>query len=94
MYDHQPSRKTENAEKFLERFSGWLHADGYQGYHKQPEQIRVVGCWAHARHKFVEVLTAVPKERQSASDERSAKRYEQEKPVLEGWLAWENALKP
>ncbi|WP_407945996.1 IS66 family transposase, partial [Oscillibacter valericigenes] len=24
-----------------------LHADGYQGYHKLPENIRVVGCWAH-----------------------------------------------
>ncbi len=46
LYEYQPNRKAENAEKFLEGFSGWLHADGYQGYHKLPEQIRVVGCLA------------------------------------------------
>ena len=43
-------------------FSGWLHADGYQGYHKLPENIRVVGCWAHARRKFDEALQTIPKE--------------------------------
>ena len=118
LYDYQPNRKAENAEQFLTEFSGWLHADGYQGYHKLLEQIRVVDCWTHGRRKFNEVLTAVPKEQQSASkpaealcyfaklfqleqdfaalttEERFAKRLEQEKPVLEALLAWTNALKP
>lgn len=67
LYDYQPNRQAENAEQFLEGFSGWLHADGYQGYHRLPEQIRVVGCWAQARRKFDEALTTVPKEQQSAS---------------------------
>ena len=67
LYDYQPNRKAENAEMFLDGFSGWLHADGYQGYHRLPENIRVVGCWAHARRKFDEALTTVPKEQQSAS---------------------------
>ena len=49
-----------HAERFLEGFSGYLHADGYQGYHKLPENIRVVGCWAHARRKFDEALNALP----------------------------------
>ena len=31
------------------------------------ENIRVEGCWAHARRKFDEALTAIPKEQQSAS---------------------------
>ena len=48
-------------------FSGWLHADGYQGYHKLPENIRVVGCWAHARRKFDEALQALPKEKRKDS---------------------------
>ncbi len=56
LYEYQPSRKAEHAEKFLEGFSGYLHADGYQGYHRLPEKIRVVGCWAHARRKFDEAL--------------------------------------
>lgn len=37
-----------------------LHADGYQGYHRLPEGIRVVGCWAHARRKFDEALNTLP----------------------------------
>ena len=75
LYDYQPNRKAENAEKFLEGFTGWLHADGYQGYHRLPENIRVVGCWAHARRKFDEALTAVPKEQQSASKPAEALCY-------------------
>ena len=75
LYEYQPNRKAENAEQFLEGFSGWLHADGYQGYHRLPEQIRVVGCWAHARRKFDEALTAVPREQQSASKPAEALCY-------------------
>ena len=32
LYEYQPTRKVEHAETFLKGFSGWLHADGYQGY--------------------------------------------------------------
>lgn len=49
LYEYQSSRKGAHAEEFLKGFIGYLHADGYQGYHKLPENIRVVGCWAHAR---------------------------------------------
>ena len=56
LYEYKPNRKPENVENFLKGFTGWLHADGYQGYHRLPEQIRVVGCFAHARRKFDEAL--------------------------------------
>ena len=75
LYDYQPNRKAENAEQFLEEFTGWLHADGYQGYHRLRPNIRVVGCWAHARRKFDEAQTAVPKEQQSASKPAEALCY-------------------
>ena len=65
LYEYQQSRKAENAEKFLKGFTGWLHADGYSGYHRLPEKIRVVGCWAHLRRKFDEAVNALPKEQQS-----------------------------
>ena len=67
LYEYQPNRKAEHAEEFLKGFSGWLHADGYQGYHKLPENIRVVGCWAHARRKFDEALQTLPKEERKNS---------------------------
>jgi len=67
LYEYQPNRKAEHAERFLKGFSGWLHADGYQGYHKLPGNIRVVGCWAHARRKFDEALQTMPKEKRKNS---------------------------
>ena len=67
LYEYQPSRKAAYAEEFLNGFSGWLHADGYQGYHKLPGKIRVVGCWAHARRKFDEALQTIPKDDRKGS---------------------------
>ena len=67
LYEYQPTRKAEHAEAFLKGFSGWLHADGYQGYHRLPGNIRVVGCWAHARRKFDEALGTLPQEKRKDS---------------------------
>lgn len=67
LYEYQPNRKAQNAIEFLNGFSGYLHADGYQGYHKLPPNIRVVGCWAHARRKFDEAVNALPKEKRAGT---------------------------
>ena len=67
LYEYQPNRKAEHAEEFLKGFSGWLHADGYHGYHRLPENIRVVGCWAHARRKFDEALQTLLQEKRKDS---------------------------
>ena len=67
LYVYQQSRKAEHAQAFLKCFSGWLHADGCQGYHKLPENIRGVGCWIHARKKFDEALQTLPKEKRQDS---------------------------
>ena len=42
---------------------GYLHTDGYVGYHNLPDEITVVGCWAHARRKFDEAVKSLPKGR-------------------------------
>jgi hypothetical protein len=75
LYEYKPDRKAENAEKFLTGFSGWLHADGYQGYHRLPENISVVGCWAHARRKFDEAVNALPKPEQAGSAALEGQQY-------------------
>lgn len=59
LYDYQPTRGGENPRNFLNGFSGYLHVDGYAGYHKVKD-VTLVGCWAHARRKFDEALTALP----------------------------------
>jgi transposase len=67
LYEYQPDRKHIHPEKFLEDFSGYLHADGYDGYHKLPENITVVGCLAHLRRKLFDALKTLPKEKQAGS---------------------------
>ena len=52
-----------------------LHADGYSGYHSLPEQIRVVGCWAHLRRKFDEAVKSLPKKDQADSAALQGQAY-------------------
>jgi transposase len=49
IYEYQETRKHDNPKEFLKDFKGYLHTDGYQGYHKLPPDTIVVGCWFHAR---------------------------------------------
>jgi len=57
LYDYRTSRAGDHPREFLRDFNGYLHTDGYDGYHGAlPEGITVVGCWSHARRKFDEAL--------------------------------------
>lgn len=75
LYDYQPDRKHIHPETFLKNFSGFLHADGYDGYHKLPAEITVVGCWAHLRRKFDEMLQTLPKDKRGPSDAAKGVAY-------------------
>jgi transposase len=61
-YEYQPTRAGVHPKAFLEGFAGYLHTDGYPGYHNLSSEITIVGCWAHARRKFDEALKATPPE--------------------------------
>ncbi len=61
LYEYQPGRGACHPKTFLTGFKGYLHTDGYAGYHSLPEEITVVGCWAHARRKFDEAMKSLPK---------------------------------
>ena len=61
LYEYQPGRGGIYPKEFLKGFSGYLHTDGYAGYHGLSEKITVVGCWAHARRKFDEAMKSLPK---------------------------------
>ena len=43
MYEYQPGRDAAPPKEFLDGFKGYLHTDGYAGYHNLPENIIVVG---------------------------------------------------
>ena len=75
LYEYQPDRKAEHPKTFLKDFHGYLHADGYSGYHSLPGTVTVVGCWAHARRKFDEVLKGMSEKARVGSLAEKAKRY-------------------
>lgn len=59
LYDYQETRAGENPKNFLKGFKGYLQVDGYAGYHKV-ENVKLVGCWAHARRTFTDAIKAMP----------------------------------
>ena len=75
LYEYQPSRKASHPAVFLKDFKGYLHADGYDGYHKLPDYITVVGCFSHVRRKFDEALKSLPEKGRAGSNALLGKRY-------------------
>ena len=59
LYEYQQTRSGEHPRNFLKGFKGYLHADGYAGYHNIPD-VTLCGCWAHLRRKFDEALKGLP----------------------------------
>lgn len=75
LYEYQPDRKHTHPEEFLKGFSGYLHTDGYDGYHKLPENITVVGCWAHLRRKLFDALKILPKDKRAGTNAEKGVAY-------------------
>ena len=59
-YQYHPTRAGSVPLAYLAGFEGYIQTDGYNGYDALGRQpgIVMVGCWAHARRKFHEVLQA------------------------------------
>ena len=53
LYQYSPSRSGRVAKEMLQGFSGYTQTDGYSGYHCL-DSVTHVGCWAHARRKWVD----------------------------------------
>jgi len=66
LYDYQASRRGQCVRDYLDGFKGYLQVDGYAAY-DQTDAI-LVGCWAHARRKFVEAKKAQPKGKSGRAD--------------------------
>jgi transposase len=63
LYDYASSRSGKIAEDLLADYQGYLQTDDYAGYHAlgNAPDITHLGCWAHARRKFIEAQKAAPK---------------------------------
>ncbi len=64
VFDWRLSRRHAEASDILDGYKGILQTDGYEAYSalvKTTDGITHVGCWAHARRKFVESRHEDPK---------------------------------
>ena len=75
LYEYQPGRGAKHPKEFLAGYTGYLHMDGYAGYHDLGENITVVGCWAHARRKFDEAVKSLPKGKAKGSSASQGLAY-------------------
>ena len=64
LFDYDPSRGAEVPIRLLDGFyDGFLQTDGYVSYYEVCKQnhLTQLGCWDHARRKFVEAAADKPK---------------------------------
>lgn len=66
LYDYQNSRAASCVVNYLDGYSGYLQVDGYQAYAQT--QSTLVGCWAHARRKFIEAKHVQGKNKTGKAD--------------------------
>ena len=71
LYHYSPSRSQEMPNQRLNGYSSALMVDGYSGY--QPvcddQNITRLGCWAHARRKFVDAQSSQGKTKKAGKAE-------------------------
>jgi len=62
LFDYDSSRSEEIPLRLLDGFKGTLQTDGYAGYNRacRENKLTRIGCWDHARRKFVEASKAAP----------------------------------
>ncbi len=58
VYEYQPTRGGHHAKSFLTGFKGYLQSDAYSGYSfaDKDNAITRMGCMAHARRKFADII--------------------------------------
>ncbi len=58
VYEYQETRGGYHADEFLTGFKGYLQSDAYAGYNfaDKDDGIIRVGCMAHARRKFADII--------------------------------------
>jgi len=74
LFDYDPSRSAQVAERLLDGCHGYVQSDGYAAYDAVAVRLGLthVGCMAHARRRFFEAIEALPhseRKRETAAHE-------------------------
>ena len=70
LFHYADSRSGDVVNELLAEYQGYLQTDDYAGYNAvaDKEGITQLGCWAHARRKFIEAQKANPKHKTGKAD--------------------------
>ena len=70
LYWYHPTRSGQVALEFLDDYQGYIQSDAFAGYDElgRKETIVHLGCFAHVRRKFMEVVKARKKQRGKAAN--------------------------
>ena len=73
LYEYQRTRSGKTALEFLTDYKGYIQTDDFSGYDHLDQKPGIVhlGCWAHARRKFVKVAAVRKKHRSKRVNPKS-----------------------
>jgi transposase len=73
LYQYHRTRSGRAALEFLGDYHGYIQSDDFSGYDHLDQNPNIVhlGCWAHARRKFVKVVTVRKKHRSKRVNPKS-----------------------
>ena len=103
LFEYHPTRAGDVAAAFLKGYKGVVQTDGYSGYGflDNFKEILHMGCWAHVRRKFLDVVKAAGKPKTGKKNFGNAdqalkyirKLYKIEKDAKNSGLTNENLFK-
>ncbi len=75
LFQYHATRSGDVVRTFLRDFQGYVQTDGYAGYNflDDEKNIRHIGCWAHTRRGFMNVIKAQGKNRKSGAADEAMK---------------------
>jgi transposase len=73
LYEYHRRRSGKTALEFLKNYHGYIQSDDFAGYDHLDQRPDIVhlGCWAHARRKFVKVVKVRKKNRSKRVNPKS-----------------------
>jgi transposase len=73
LYQYRRTRSGRTALNFLQDYHGYIQSDDFSGYDHldQNSQIVHLGCWAHSRRKFMNVIKVRKKHRSKRANPKS-----------------------
>jgi len=73
LYQYQRTRSGRVALEFLNDYHGYIQSDDFSGYDHLDQNLNIVhlGCWSHARRKFVKVVKVRKKHRSKQANPKS-----------------------